>query len=311
MKRGFIITGATSFIGIALIRRLILISDDVVAIVRPNSCRERLLKELFPQLAIVEKELWELEEAVLPASAYSALFHVGWSSDFENCRYNLKGQLQNVEYCEAAVRLAAKYHCDSYLCVGSQAECGLVEAPIDSGTPDNPMTAYAEAKCIAYEKTKSLCAEYGLFQFWPRLLSAFGPYDRASTMVMSCMQACREKIIPELTLAEQIWDYIYVNDVARALIAIVERGMPEKKYAIGSGAGRPLREYITLISEIMDFPELQQGIGKREYAENQVMYLVADISELTRETGFIPKCGFAQGIQKIILEIKKGNHDGI
>lgn len=300
MKKDVIVTGATSFIGIALIRELYDRGTGVTAVVRPGSRRMPLLRALFPRLCIVECGLPELEQAKLPEKEYRALYHIGWSSDFENSRYNLEGQLRNVEYCAAAVRLAAKYHCTDFLCVGSQAECGVVSEPLNAETPDNPMTAYAEAKCAAYDRTRRLCAEEGVRQFWPRLLSAYGPYDRASTMVMSCIQACREKRILELTPAEQIWDYVYVSDVAKALSAITEKGEPGKRYAVGSGAGLPLREYIIRISEIMGFPELQKGIGKKEYAPNQVMYLVADIGELTRDTGFAPEADFSRGIQELV-----------
>lgn len=300
MKKDVIVTGATSFIGIALIRELYDRKMGVTAVVRPGSRRMPLLMKLFPGLRVVECELWELEQAVLPEKEYRALYHIGWSSDFENSRYNLKGQLRNVEYCAAAVHLAAKYHCMDFLCVGSQAECGVISEPLNVGTPENPMTAYAEAKCAAYDRTRKLCAEEGISQFWPRLLSAYGPYDRDSTMIMSCMRACREKRILELTPAEQIWDYIYVSDVAKALLVITEKGEPGKRYALGSGAGRPLKDYIIQISEMMGFSDLQKGIGKKEYAPNQVMHLVADIEELTRETGFVPKVGFDQGIRELL-----------
>lgn len=300
MKKDVIVTGATSFIGIALIRELYDRKMGVTAVVRPGSRRMPLLLKLFPGLRVVECELWNLEQAELPEKEYRTLYHIGWSSDFENSRYNLKGQLRNVEYCAAAVRLAARHHCTDFLCVGSQAECGVVSEPLNAETSENPMTAYAEAKCAAYDRTRRLCAEEGMRQFWPRLLSAYGPYDRASTMIMSCVQACREKRVLELTPAEQIWDYIYVSDVAKALLAITEKGEPGKRYALGSGAGRPLKDYIIQISEMMGFSDLRKGIGKKEYASNQVMYLVADIEELTRETGFVPKVGFDQGIWELL-----------
>jgi len=48
--------------------------------------------------------------------------------------------------------------------------------------------------------------------------------------------------------------------------------------------GRLLREYITAIRDVVN-PELEIGIGEREYYPNQVMKLTADISELTEDTG--------------------------
>lgn len=304
-----IITGATSFIGIALIELLLSKGHEVVAIIRPNSSRKTLLMKKFQEVIFVECELKDLNRVILPQKKYDILFHIGWTSDFANSRFNLEGQMLNVRYCEYVVELAARYECYAFLGVGSQAECGVVERSINSLTKDNPMTAYAEAKCIAYDKTKELCREYAINQYWPRLLSAYGPYDRNSTLIMSCILACMEKRELELTPAEQIWDYIYVKDVARALLAIVENGIPEKKYSIASGVGKPLKEYIIKIGEIMKYPNLVQGIGKKEYSQNQVMYLVGDVRELIKDTEIQIESGFEEGIRQIInsIALEEGN----
>lgn len=300
MKR-VIITGATSFIGTALLKLLIQKDYSVTACIRPHSVRKNLSKYLFPKIQFIECELDELNTLILPEEKYDMLFHLGWNADFPNSRYNLDGQMQNLRYCERAVELAARYHCKAFLAVGSQAECGIVHTPISSITPDNPLNAYAEVKCMSYDRTKQLCHEWGIQQYWPRLLSAYGPYDHKETLIMSCIRACREQRIIELTPAEQIWDYVYVEDVARAFLGIVERGVPEKKYAVASGQGRPLKDYVAEISELMGFPKLIEGIGKKSYTEQQVMYLLGDISELYQDTQVEMKQNFKQGIYDTIL----------
>lgn len=299
MKKA-IVTGATSFIGIALIKELLLADYEVIAIIRPSSSRKTLVQTTCPNIQLIECELSRLNKAELKVQQCNVLFHIGWTSDFSNSRYNLQGQMQNVKYCEYSVELAARYGCEAYLCVGSQAECGVVSKPITPYTKANPMTAYAEAKCAAYSKTKDLCKAYGIKHYWPRLLSAYGPYDRSTTMVMSCIQACQEKKILELTYAEQIWDFVYIEDAAKALLALVEKGDPAKKYPIASGIGKELKEYIAQIAEVMNFPELLKGIGQKNYADNQVMYLVGDISELQVDTGVSMDYSFERGIRNIV-----------
>ena len=299
MKKRVIVTGATSFIGIYLIKELLEEKYAVTAVIRPDSSRKDVLKSMFPAIQMVDVELSDLRKLVLPHKNYDMLYHIGWSSDFPNARYNSEGQRMNIDYCCFAVELAARYHCKKYLSVGSQAECGLVEVPICDTTRDNPITAYAEAKCIAYEKTRTLCRKYGIKQYWPRLLSAYGPYDRASTLISSCFNACVNNENIELTRCEQIWDYIYVSDVARALVAISEYGKEEKKYSIASGKGIALKEYIQVISEIMNYKELMNGIGKKKYDEKQVMFLVGDITGLEKDTGFKIHYSFENGVKNM------------
>ncbi len=298
--KNVIVTGATSFIGIALISLLRERQFRITAIIRPYSTQKWILQQMYPELEILEYSLDELDQALLPANKYEVLFHIGWSSDFPDIRYNLEGQMQNVEYCLKAVNLAHKYECDSFLCIGSQAECGIVSYRIDSATPEHPMTAYAVAKCIAYEKTANLCRSYGICQYWPRVLSAYGPFDRISTLVMSCIRACRERTDLAMTPLEQIWDYIYIQDVAQALFAVWQKGIPEKRYSIASGQGRKLREYIAEIAKETGWMHLMAGVGKKDYKPQEVMYLVGDISELVEETGFIPRWSFTEGIKETI-----------
>lgn len=299
-----IITGATSFIGIALIDLLQKEGFLITAIIRPNSNRKWLLHQLYPKIQIHECSLADLDKVELSTKKIDALFHIGWFSDFPNSRHNLNGQMQNVKYCLNAVKLAHKYQCNTFLSIGSQAECGITSVPLNSTTPEHPETAYAHAKCIAYEKTADLCQTYGIRQYWPRLLSAYGSFDRKSTLIMSCIHACKEKTYLKLTPAEQLWDYIYIQDVAEALLAVWKYGIPGKKYSIASGNGKKLKEYIAEIAEIMEYEQLLNGIGDKNYDTQQVMHLVGDIQELTDDTGFIPKWDFKKGVKETIKSLE-------
>ena len=108
----------------------------------------------------------------------------------------------------------------------------------------------------------------------------------------------------QFTPAEQIWDYIYAEDCARAFIAIAESGVDQKAYTIGSGEPRLMKDYIYAIRDAID-PSLEVGIGEREYNDNQVMHLVADISELVKDTGFKPEIPFEEGIRKTVEWARK------
>ena len=288
-----IVDGATSFIGIALINELVPNGYETLAVIRPGSNRSEDLHRNISVADIVECEISELNKLSDHIDNkkknldFDVFFHVAWSSDFRNPRYNLQGQMRNVDYTLNAMRAAFELGCKKFLVVGSQAECGLVDEPINSKTEDSPVTAYAAAKCETYYRCCELSDRLGIDLFWPRLLSAYGPCDRKHTLIMSCIDACINRKEIALTGAEQIWDYVYVDDVAKALRLISEKGKPRKKYTIASGVGRPLREYIQDIADVYNYPALMNGIGKRPYSENEVMYLVGDVSEIKEDTGMI------------------------
>lgn len=307
IQRAAIVTGATSLIGMALIRFLLSNRWKVLAIVRPGSDRIGELP-VSEGLTVEERQLYELdkiENCHAHAMQYEVLYHIGWITDFSDGRNNLEGQLQNLRCNTEAVKLACRFGCRTFLSVGSQAECGKLTKPLSYLTAEQPICAYGYVKCKAYEETRKLCEDYGIRQLWPRLLSAYGYRDRGTTLIQSCLAACQRRDTIALTPCTQIWDFIHADDVAEALFRITETGRHGKKYTIASGIGIPLREYIYRIAKITDFPKLVDGIGKKVYAENQVMFLQGDISDTTVDTGFIPKIEFETGIRKIWEQRRK------
>ena len=298
-----IVTGATSFLGIALIDYMKREGMTVYAVTRPNSGRLADIPR-GDNIHVVECELSRLEQFPVPTEKVDAFFHIGWSSDFSNPRTNEAGQLLNVTYAKEAMRVAEQCRCDTFLGVGSQAECGLVEGCIMADTPPAPVTAYAKAKIAAYEALASMVSQNGIKLYWPRLLSAYGPYDRPHTLIMSCIRAALAGEKMALTPGGQIWDYIYVDDAAEALYKIAEFGKPMKHYPIGSGVGRSLRSYVEMIAEITGSTGLLEGIGAKGYGENQVMNLLADMSEVKADTGFSCQVDFETGIGRTIAYMR-------
>ena len=303
-----IVTGATSFIGIALINKLINENEKVIAIVRPDSSRKLCIPKC-ENVSVVFSELSDLDKLQLNNDKCSTFYHIGWSSDYIDPRFNLSGQLKNVEYAEKAFCLAAKYNCEAFLSIGSQAECGRISGCITPYTAAKPETAYAIAKVVINEKLKSLCEEKKIKFCSPRLLSGYGPYDRPTTMIMSCITAGLKNVPLEMTTAEQIWDYIYVDDIANALYLIAKNGKHAKRYPIGSGIARSMQSYIYDIAKATGSDKLLEGIGKRQYNQGQVMNLLADITELNYDTGFSCEFSFDDGIKKTIEFVKKDDID--
>ncbi|MBQ0100941.1 MAG: NAD(P)-dependent oxidoreductase, partial [Lachnospiraceae bacterium] len=105
---------------------------------------------------------------------------------------------------------------------------------------------------------------------------------------------------PEFTRGEQMWDYLYSMDAGRALYLLGEKGVDGKTYVLGSGSARPLREYMEVIRDICA-PGAALGIGALPYGRNQIMYLKADISEVRKDTGWMPEVTFEEGIRNLVL----------
>lgn len=294
-----VITGATGAVGMALIGALRDRDIDVLVLCRPGSERNSRLMGL-QGVRVVECELSALKHFLADGEGkYDYFFHLGWGGTTGAARNDMFLQNKNVEYALDAVQLASRLGCDVFVGAGSQAEYGRVEGKLSSQTPTNPENGYGIAKLCTGRMTRIMCEQLGIRHVWARILSVYGEYDGVNSMVMSTINKILNREIPEFTAGEQIWDYMYSADAAQALLALAERGKDGGTYCLGSGRPERLSEYITKIRDAVD-PNAELGLGKIPYAKNQVMYLCADITELTRDTGFVPEYSFEAGIAKTV-----------
>lgn len=304
-----VITGGTGMIGVALAEYLLAQGILVTVVVRRGSKKIGRLPSHMG-LRRVELDLAELscEGSLLRSGVLDqgqdVFFHLGWDGTFGDCRNDMDLQNNNIRYTLDAVRLAKRLGCCVFVGAGSQAEYGRTEEKLSAGTPAFPENGYGIAKLAAGQMSRILCQSLGMRHEWVRILSVYGPFDLERTMVMSaiCRLAAKEKA--EFSKAEQLWDYLYVKDAVRALYLVAKYGRDGAVYPIGSGTPRQLKEYILTIWDKMD-REGEISLGAVPYAKNQVMYLCADISELTKDTGFVPEYTFEEGIEETIQWYRK------
>ena len=299
-----IITGATGMIGIALMKILLKKDYEIIAIVRPNSKKiDNIPKN--NRITIIECDLSNLSSLYNKFSNCELFFHFGWSGTMGNARDDTELQLKNIEYTLDAVRLAKLSGCSVFIGAGSQAEYGFSDEKLSPHTPTNPITGYGIAKYSAGKLSRILCKQMNIKHGWGRILSTYGPNDNENTMIMSCINSILNNTPFNTTKGDQLWDYLYCDDCAEAFYNIATKGKDGKTYTIGSGKTMQLKKYIEIIRDLIN-PNFDIGFGKIDYYPNQVMYLCADISELTKDTGFKPKTPFDEGISNIInTKLKK------
>ena len=296
-----VITGATGAIGMALCQELLGRGWDVCAVCRRESPRAAALPEGVKVIFCDLSELHRLPELV--PGRYDAFFHLGWTDTVGPGRDDMDAQIRNIRSTVDAVRAAAALSCRVFVGAGSQAEYGWVDGPLRPDTPARPETGYGMAKLCAGQMSRAEAKKLGIDHVWARILSVYGPYDGAGTMIVSTIRKLLAGERPALTGGEQIWDYLYSADAARALVLMAERGARGAVYPLGSGEARPLREYIRALGDAVN-PRLPLGLGEIPYREGQVMYLAADISALRADTGFEPAVRFEEGIRKTVEWVK-------
>lgn len=294
-----VITGPTGAVGLALCRELLGRGWQVYAVCRPGSGRARRLPQ-HPNLHKIECDMSEADRlpSLIPAGA-DAMFHLAWGHTMGDGRNDMLAQTENIRYTIEHIRAAKRLGCQVFVGTGSQAEYGRVEGLLTPDTPCFPENGYGMAKLCAGQMTRVEAEKLGLRHIWVRILSVYGPGDNENAMVPSLVRALLRGECPALTAGEQLWDYLYSGDAAKALAELALKGESGKVYPLGSGKAMPLKEYVQILRDQID-PGLPLGFGQRPYAPRQVMHLQADITALKNDTGYTPGTPFAKGAAETI-----------
>lgn len=300
-----VITGATGAIGRALITETLKNNQEVLVISHRDSVRAGDIDNI-KGCTVLKADLCEYDRVPelmraqgLEVCGYDIFFHLAWMAPFGIDRDNLTLQLSNVHAALAAVRLAYQMGCSSFVGAGSQAEYGRVEGVLSPDTPTHPETGYGVAKLCAGQMTRLLCEQIGIRHVWMRILSVYGPYDRDQALISTAVKNMLKKNETCFTPCDQMWDYIYSEDAARAIYLAGQKGHNGSVYIVGSGKAHKLSEYIEVIAELTGYTK-EIGFGKLPYQNKQVMHLQADISSLRRDTGFESVVTFKEGVSRLI-----------
>ena len=306
-----VITGPTGAIGHALIEQCIKNGDEVLAICRKGSSRIATLPQ-DSKVSVLELSLSDYEKYIKEADApdvpCDVFYHFAWESTTGASRNDTDSQSRNIRYALSSVKLAHFFECKTFIGAGSQAEYGRVEGSLKPDTPTFPENGYGIAKLCAGQLTRILCSQLGIKHIWTRILSVYGPYDGEGSMVISSLRKMIRGEEVSFTKGEQEWDYLYSADAANAMYLIAQKGIGDKIYVIGSGKTRKLMDYIYVMDKKVN-PPVHPVLGAVPYADKQVMYLCADIDELTKDTGFVPTVEFEEGIEKTIQYVRDTNND--
>ncbi len=293
-----VLTGGSGPIGLALIRKLLKENIEILLLQRENSVRRIYLPD-DERLHIKYCELDQLKNFMYEEQDFDVFFHLGWTNKGRAMRENLEEQNKNISYSCDAVELAHRLGCHSFIGAGSQAEYGRCMEALSAHTVCTPESAYGVAKLCAGHETRILCQRYGIRHIWTRILSGYGIYDNMDSVLISPILNSMKGKKLEFSKGEQIWDFIYLDDLANALYLIAKKGKPNAIYPIGSGEARPLKEYIEILcSKLGKLDEME--LGKIPYSKTQVMHLEADIELLQEDTGWKPEVKFEDGIDEVI-----------
>lgn len=298
------VTGATGFIGSHLVKRLVERGDTVAILKRPTSNTSRI-KDILGKVEVIHGDLSSIDTTSYSVKRFApeSIVHLAWWG-VSNASRNDPRQVGNIGGAVSLAQIADWVGARNWIGLGSQAEYGPnATQPVTENATPQPTSLYGITKLSASLLAKHFCSTAGLRFAWVRLFSAYGPCDEPDWLIPYVIRNLLANKRPALSLGEQRWDYLYIDDAIDGLIKIIDEPTASGTFNLGSGCSPTIVRVAETIRDIID-PSLPLGLGDIPYSPNQIMHLQADISRL-RSLGWESKISLVEGLHRTIEWFRK------
>lgn len=301
MKK-IVVTGATGFIGGALTRKLLLAGKKVYAI---DISREKL-EEL--------KQYGDVECIVAGFDDYKNLeindeidvfYHFAWNGVFGESFKDYEKQLLNTKYSCDALSAARRIGAKKFVFAGTNNEFEVQKYMSKEYFEPRFTCIYATAKFATEMICKTLAYNYGIEYNAGLIAMVYGEGNKSRMLSNVIIENLIDNKRPKLVEGNNLYDMIYIDDVAEAFYCIGEKGVNMKSYYIGHRHLKTFKEIIMEIRDILN-PKMELIFG--EFKDNLDMdYNLVNLEALYHDTGFECKADFKQSILKTAQWLKNIN----
>ncbi len=321
-----LVTGGAGFIGSALVRRLIEHTEHEV-LVLDKLTYAGLLSSLEPaaksnRYGFVQADICDAEAVRAAITDFrpqviahlAAESHVDRSIDGpgEFVQTNVVGTFVMLQQAlgywrglEGEDKAAFRFHHISTDEVfGSLGETGL----FTETTPYDPRSPYSASKAASDHLVSAWGHTYGLPVLMTNCSNNYGPYHFPEKLIpLIIIRALNGEPLPVYGDGSNVRDWLFVDDHARALQAVFERGRPGQTYNVGGNAERRNIEVVKAICASLDRkrpradgkPYADQITFVADRPGHDARYAI-DASKIRDELGWEPSVTFETGIEQTV-----------
>lgn len=303
MIKKAVVTGATGFIGGALVKKLIDYGTIVYGVGRDASKMKKFTA--FNNYIPVITDFTHYKELpdIITDNDFDIFYHCAWDGGFTTAVSDYNIQMKNAAYAGDALNAAKEMGCKKFVNAGTYNEFEIQTFLASENFEPRYTCIYSTAKTASDLICRTLSYNYGLdycIGFIPMPYGEENYSMQLANIVISCLN---KGILPKLVEGNNLYDLVYIEDIAEALIAIGEKGKNQKGYYIGHRKLKTFKEWMIQIGDIL-LPGIELKFG--EYKDKQnIDYSLIKLDSLYNDTGFECKSDFTESILKTAKWVKE------
>lgn len=187
---------------------------------------------------------------------------------------------------------------------GSLGDSGLF---VES-SPYQPNSPYSASKAASDHLVRAWHHTYGLPTLITNCSNNYGPCQFPEKLIpLMIHNAVSDRPLPIYGKGDNVRDWLYVDDHARALRLVFEQGLPGETYNIGGHNEKTNLEVVDTLCALLD--EMKPRHDGRRYQEQKISVAdrpghdkryAIDAGKIARELGWTPEESFESGMRKTV-----------
>jgi dTDP-glucose 4,6-dehydratase len=323
--RTFLVTGGAGFIGSAVVRHLIANTDSHVVVIDKLTYAGNLdsLESVAsdPRYRFIRADVADLPRmrTVMAAVAPDVVMHLAAESHVDR---SIDGPAAFVETNIVGTFSLLQAALDHWRTLPKSAQAAFrfhqvsTDEVFGSLPPEGyftetsayaPNSPYSASKAAADHLVRAWHHTYGLPVVVSNCSNNYGPFHFPEKLIPLTILNCLErKPVPVYGLGENVRDWLFVEDHARALVRIAEHGVPGESYNVG---GNCERSNIAVVRDICRLMDEMTGAASGSHAGliafvadrpgHDLRYAV-DTSKIRRDLGWSPAENFDSGLARTV-----------
>ena len=318
-----LVTGGAGFIGSAVVRRAVRHGHDVLNVdaLTYAACLDNVADVADrPNYAFVEADIRDRTAmaSALESFAPDAIMHLAAESHVDRSidgptafiETNVMGTFHLLEAARGYWQAKGRPEGFRFHHVSTDEVFGSLSSDpqdaFDESTAYDPRSPYSATKAASDHLVRAWHHTYGLPIVVTNCSNNYGPFHYPEKLIpLVILNALSGRPIPVYGRGENVRDWLFVEDHAEALLAVIQRGAVGRSYTIGGNSELRNIDLVRMICAVLDRrrpmtrPHAEQITFVADRPGHDLRYAI-DASRIEAELGWRPRVSVEEGLERTV-----------